>query len=124
MNDILFKFHIAEITKNVDGGLIVRIPKGINDKSFLLRLIAEILFFPNYFGQNWDALDECLADLSWIKQPAICLWHEDIPLAVDPNEARCYLQVLDRVLREPGNVSLEVNFPDEVRDEVEALLAV
>lgn len=122
MNDLLFKFHTTGIAPEC-GRLIVRIPKGIEDKSSLLRLIAELLSFPSYFGQNWDALDECLGDLSWIKQSEICLWHDDIPLATDPNEAQRYLQVLDRVLREPGNVSLEVNFPEKARKEVKAFFA-
>jgi len=32
----------------------------------LLRLIAGTFHFPSYFGGNWDALDECLRDLSWL----------------------------------------------------------
>jgi RNAse (barnase) inhibitor barstar len=122
MNDLLFKFYTTGVAP-ADGRLIVRIPKDIKDKSSLLRLIAELLLFPSYFGQNWDALDECLGDLSWIMQSAICLWHDDIPLANDPNGAQRYLQVLDGVLREPGNVRLEVYFPEKTRKEVEAFFA-
>lgn len=35
-------------------------------KELLLRALAKSLSFPDYFGDNWDALDECLTDLSWL----------------------------------------------------------
>ncbi len=31
----------------------------------LLDAIATALRFPDYFGGNWDAFDECLRDMSW-----------------------------------------------------------
>jgi hypothetical protein len=30
-----------------------------------LRAIARALRFPDWFGGNWDALEDCLGDLSW-----------------------------------------------------------
>jgi hypothetical protein len=38
---------------------------GAADKSALLARLAEVLAFPEWFGGNWDALEDCLADLSW-----------------------------------------------------------
>jgi hypothetical protein len=37
----------------------------VTDKSALLRRIAARLGFPGWFGENWDALEDCLTDLSW-----------------------------------------------------------
>ena len=31
----------------------------------VLQRIATALQFPDWFGRNWDALEDCLGDLSW-----------------------------------------------------------
>ena len=38
---------------------------GAADKEALLARLAQALGFPAWFGGNWDALEDCLADLSW-----------------------------------------------------------
>ena len=35
------------------------------DKDALLERLAGALGFPDWFGGNWDALEDCLQDLSW-----------------------------------------------------------
>lgn len=35
------------------------------DKQGLLEIIAKTMGFPEWFGHNWDALLDCLADLGW-----------------------------------------------------------
>jgi len=37
----------------------------VTDKTALLRRIGARLGFPAWFGENWDALEDCLTDLSW-----------------------------------------------------------
>ena len=38
---------------------------GANTKDLMLERIAKALAFPDWFGGNWDALEDCLIDLSW-----------------------------------------------------------
>lgn len=40
---------------------------GAADKQALMQRIARVLEFPRWFGGNWDALEDCLCDLSWSK---------------------------------------------------------
>jgi hypothetical protein len=39
--------------------------RGVRDKAGFLDAVARSLAFPNWFGRNWDALEDCLTDLSW-----------------------------------------------------------
>jgi RNAse (barnase) inhibitor barstar len=38
---------------------------GAQDKQALLERLAVALALPEWFGGNWDALEDCLTDLSW-----------------------------------------------------------
>lgn len=38
---------------------------GVQDKAGLLDALARDMAFPEWFGVNWDALADCLADLGW-----------------------------------------------------------
>ena len=42
---------------------LARVPLAAKDG--LLEGIASALGFPGWFGGNWDALEDCLTDLSW-----------------------------------------------------------
>jgi len=38
----------------------------VNTDKQLFERISQALHFPGYFGNNWDAMDECLFDMEWI----------------------------------------------------------
>jgi hypothetical protein len=42
----------------------------IRDKDCFLEECERSYRFPPWFGHNWDALADCLADLSWLPPPA------------------------------------------------------
>ena len=42
----------------------------VHGKQEFLQKLAKALEFPSWFGGNWDALVDCLTDLSW--QPGGC----------------------------------------------------
>lgn len=42
----------------------VKLPAGAT-KEGILDATAAALAFPDWFGRNWDALEDCLTDLSW-----------------------------------------------------------
>jgi len=69
---------------------IVRLLHGsrCTTKQSLLGELARELGFPSYFGHNWDALDECLADLQdWMPATAyILLFLEADELLADSRE--------------------------------------
>ncbi|MFH1604871.1 MAG: barstar family protein [Pseudomonadota bacterium] len=45
----------------------------VHDKQGFTALLAKALAFPDWFGDNWDALEDCLGDLSWHAAPGFVL---------------------------------------------------
>lgn len=106
--------------------LVAHVPSGMTDKPKLLKLLAKELKFPAYFGQNWDALDECLRDLSWldgVKRVAIV--HADVPFSAKGTNRAAYLGVLQNAVSswKKGEAhELIVAFPSPLADSVTAAL--
>jgi RNAse (barnase) inhibitor barstar len=70
------------------------LPAGINSEEALLDAISIALRFPDYFGRNWNALDECICDLSWLRPGDVILIHKDLPLANNRASLSIYLSIL------------------------------
>jgi len=67
--------------------------RGVADKDTLLARTAQGLGFPDWFGGNWDALEDCLCDLSWrAGEGHVLLFsgHETLP----PDELGVLIDVL------------------------------
>ena len=76
-----------------EDGHIGRIPAGVSGKEQLMRVLEETLRFPDYFGRNWDALSDCLRDLSWLPSGRVNLVHDALP-DLSSNGLRTYVDVL------------------------------
>lgn len=91
--------------------LAARVPAGVRSKRELLSLLARQLQFPGYFGQNWDALFDCLGELIG----PIAILHEGLPLRTAA-QRRAYLEVLR------DSPSVRAVFPSTCRQQVISLL--
>lgn len=64
--------------------------------SSLFGEFARALDFPDYFGHNWDALEECLADFEWLPANGYVLLITDAHAVLpdDEDEYETLLEVL------------------------------
>jgi RNAse (barnase) inhibitor barstar len=72
---------------------------GVRTKEALLATLAERLEFPEWFGANWDALNDVLAERAWEQSKGVVLALEHCgELAhADPEAFETALEVLDSV---------------------------
>lgn len=115
-----FQYHINGETPT-ENDLIIRVPAGIVEKSQLFFAIAEGLSFPPYFGNNWDAFEECLSDLSWLNSCVIVLWHDDLPLIGSKHDISCYIKILLDLEPTDHGVTIKASFPASLRKDLELL---
>jgi RNAse (barnase) inhibitor barstar len=81
-------------------------------KTALLEFLKEALRFPDYFGFNWDALNDCVADVA-VGGEKFVLVHHDLPLEGEPAEQRVYLEIMGHAAAKSER--LDLVFPDAYR---------
>lgn len=88
---------VSEIVARARGrASTVGVVDGAADRAALLTEIGRQLRFPGYYGHNLDALDECLADLSWLPEgPVELVWADADLLATDPDTHQVVLAILE-----------------------------
>lgn len=74
-------------------GIVVLDTRQATDKASFLGACAQDLQFPDYFGRNWDAFEECLRDFADERRPAVVVWTGAAQLPQDVR--RTALQVFE-----------------------------
>jgi RNAse (barnase) inhibitor barstar len=83
---------------------------------------ARALDFPDYFGHNWDALEECLADLEWLPAKGYVILVTEAQCVI-PDEEEEYETLLE-VLSDAGEAWSKGQTADGRRAPFHVLFAV
>jgi RNAse (barnase) inhibitor barstar len=64
--------------------------------------VSSVLEFPDYFGNNWEALKDCLTDLDWLSGNSYFLIFENSErlFANQPVERAAFLRIMNLVAEE------------------------
>jgi hypothetical protein len=93
----------AERAEILNGGMfppdyVVAILDGVaaGSREGFFTEIARVLHFPDYFGRNWDAVNDCLTDLTWLPATGYVLLFDGFGLLAhdQPDQWRIGLNVL------------------------------
>lgn len=101
--------------------LEVDMPSGIIDPKYIFAFYSWVFNFPGWFGNNWDALADCLRDITPMNFRRILIKHVDVPFMTGSRDRAIYLDVLlSTCILHRG--MLVVTFPNELLDEVDELI--
>lgn len=123
-NQLAFKFINGKVAYNTGEVFFARVNPSIANTKELLTSLYYLLWFPGYFGFNWNALEDCLNDFDWICQKKIVIVHDIIP-QLPAEDLKIYLDILNIAIcdwQEDEKHQLEVVFQEKDRSIIKKLL--
>ena len=104
-----------DVEKDGVVGKFILIPP-ITSKQELLNALAEALDFPQYFGNNWDALEDLLCDFSWREEGDVSVFHTALR-KLPPDDLHMYLEIVkNSMLNHLEDDSCKVTFAFDIRE--------
>ena len=103
---------------------VAHVPSALTTTDSLFDALQRELRLPDYFGRNFDALDECLGNLSWIESRRVIIMHDDVP-SLPAGKIRIYREVLSDAVRNwhpDEDHALVVVFPEDAYNTIEQLM--
>lgn len=125
MNSKMF-LYVDNITPSIiDDSFVGIVQCDVSTVDKLLLLIADVLKFPGYFGENWNALSDCLRDFHWVEERVITLIHRETP-NIGKQDLKIYIDVLAACVsdwKEGEDHKLVVVFPKDDEGMIESLVS-
>lgn len=121
----IFKFINGSASYDTGKVFFARLDPTISNTDELLKSLYYLLWFPGYFGLNWNALEDCLSDFEWINENKVVIAHDKLPNIPD-NELKIYLEILRDVVLDWDNYEqhhLEVVFQEKDKEFIQAILS-
>ncbi|MDT0178006.1 barstar family protein [Enterobacter sp. BRE11] len=119
-----FRFIDGQASYNTGEVFFARLDPLISNTDELLKSLYYLLWFPGYFGFNWNALEDCLRDFNWINENKIIIVHDVLP-NISKKDLKIYLEILrDTALnwRDYDQHTLEVVFQEKDREHITNIL--
>lgn len=86
-------------------------------KEKLFDVFKHKLNFPNYFGNNWDAFDECIHDLEWLGKMSVYIYLKNLSnvLKEAENDRKIFLEIINEDYFVDKNSEIDkLNFPVDI----------
>ena len=116
-----FRFYNTQKDIVFNDCKIVHIRKNTTNKLDIFNQFECGLNIPTYYGKNWDAFDDNLMNLHFVKEKNVIIIHEDIPFKNYDHEKRTYIEILGDIVSHwqafPEH-KFFVYFPENCREEL------
>lgn len=104
INNELFQQHYDQLVKTAKSDLFHTMIDGkdcLSTKA-LFKTFSKKLAFPDYFGKNWDAFNECINDLEWLDYSQYVVFFKNFEQTLTKNndELAIFLNIIEEAIQE------------------------